>query len=72
MDSTYVAVVVVVQFVNQRVTRVLEEKVDDMPDIEGIDVMEGVPAEEGDDMCDMSIFISMLSSGWDRRCSQAG
>jgi hypothetical protein len=69
----YVKGVVVVQVVNHNVTRVLEEKVDDMPgmpDMGGIEVADGIgigigiPAEDGEDM---SIFMFMMRCSWSRR-----
>jgi hypothetical protein len=64
MVRMYVVGVVVVQVVNHKVTRVLDENVDDIPDIVPIDGMgladaDMIPAEEGDDI---SIFISMVLS----------
>jgi hypothetical protein len=67
----YVKGVVVVHVVNHKVTRVLEEKVDDMPDMpdmggmevaDGIGIDIGIPAEDGEDM---SMFMFM------KRCSAA-
>jgi predicted TPR repeat methyltransferase len=55
---------VVVQFVNQRVTRVLEEKVDDMLDmsIGGMGAIEvadaDIPAEDG---VDISMFMFIVA-----------
>lgn len=62
MVRKYVAGVVVVQVVNHKVTRVLEEKVDDMPDIESIDAMDLVGAAIilAEECNGISIIISMV------------
>jgi hypothetical protein len=51
---------VVVQVVNHSVTRVPDEKVDDMPGIDGMELADciGIPVEDGEDM---SIFMMICS-----------
>jgi hypothetical protein len=56
----YVKGVVVVQVVNHSVTRVPDEKVEDMPGIDDMELADGisVPVEDGEDM---SIFMMVCS-----------
>jgi hypothetical protein len=64
IDRIYVAVVVVVQFVNHRVTRVLEEKVDDIPGIVCIDGMGLMAGTMVDDEDAMSMFKGQSGLYW--------
>jgi hypothetical protein len=61
----YVAGVVVVQFVNHNVTRVLAEKVDDMADVASIDGIDDMGPTDGigsliEEDGNMSIFILLI------------
>jgi hypothetical protein len=62
----YVPGVVVVHVVNHKVTRVLEENVDDMPDIEPMNGIEpvGVAIRLADEDDGISIIISMVAELW--------
>jgi hypothetical protein len=66
----YVVGVVVVQVVTHRVTRVLEEKVDDMPDMASIDGIDPTgmvedAATTAEDSGDMFMFIFVSKSCWE-------
>lgn len=63
----YVRGVVVVQVVNHKVTRVPEEKVVDMPGIDGMELADdiGIPVDDGEIMS-ILMSMSMMICSWTR------